>query len=760
MKKTFILSLITAVLQISGNSYAQNYPQLGKDNAKEVMAAMTREEKIALVMGCKLPQGDPAIVSGVAGYTLRLDRLGIPPTALADGPAGLRINNDQPNSKRKFYCTAFPTATALSSTWNVPLVEAVGKAMGNEVLEYNCDVLLAPGMNIQRNPLSGRNFEYYSEDPLLSGKTGAAMVRGIQSNSVGTSVKHFVANNIETNRTTINSVVSQRALREIYLRGFEIAVKESQPWTIMTSYNRLNGFYTSENRDLLATVLRKEWGFKGLIMTDWNGGRDAIAQMKAGNNLLMPGRQSQYSKLSNALNDKTLDSKTLDENVLQILNYIQKTPKFTKYQPSLKPDLTAHAAVAQQAASEAMVLLKNDNQTLPLKKGQTLALFGKTSYDFIAGGTGSGEVHYEHAISVKEGLTANGFKVDEKLGNIYQYFIDTLSEKSVPDKSNQKKYAVVKHAEMQVGTDVIEKESHNSDVAIITIGRISGEGYDRKEEGYFNLTKTEKDLIVNVSNIYHAAKKKVIVVLNVGGVIETASWRNYPDAILNAWQTGQTGGAALADIINGKVNPSGKLPVSYPIAYGDVPSAKYFPGEPNNNPINAIYGEGIYVGYRYYNTYNVPTAYEFGYGLSYTNFEFSDLKLNSTMFNDSIIATVRVKNTGRVAGKEVAQLYLSAPHTEIDKPTEELKAYVKTKLLKPGEGQVLTFTLDKRSLCSFYSGISAWVADKGDYEVRIGNSSKNILQKAVFSLPQRLEVEKLNDALYPNFVVNDLVKKN
>jgi beta-glucosidase len=493
-------------------------------------------------------------------------------------------------------------------------------------------------------------------------------------------------------------------------------------------------------------------------MSDWGGGRDAIAQMKAGNNLMIPWKD-QTKDLIDAINNKTLDIKTLDENVLQILEYIQKTPGFKKYKPSLKPDLTAHATVAHQAATEAMILLKNDNQTLPLKKGQTIALFGKTSYDFIAGGTGSGEVNYEHAISVKEGLTANGFKLDEKLESIYKNFIDSLVEKSGPDDSNKKKYAVVNHAEMQVATDVIEKESHNSDVAIITIGRISGETSDRKEDGYFTLSKTEKDLIVNTSNIYHAAKKKVIVVLNIGGVIETASWRNYPDAILNAWQTGQTGGAALADIINGKVNPSGKLPVSYPVAYADVPSAKYFPGEPKNNPINAFYEEGIYVGYRYYNTFNVPIAYEFGYGLSYTNFEFSDLKLSSTVFNDSIIVTVRVKNTGRMAGKEVAQLYLSAPNTEIDKPTEELKAYAKTKLLKPGESQDLTFALDKRSLCSFYSGISAWVADKGEYEVRVGNSSKNILQKATFKLPQRLEVEKLNDVLYPNFVVSDLKKE-
>jgi beta-glucosidase len=760
MKKTIIIgSLIAVFLQISGNSVAQNIPQLGKNNVKDVLAAMTNEEKIALVLKYNLPKGDPATVYGIAGYTLRLDRLGITPTVLADGPAGLRIEAKPPRATQTFYCTAFPTATALSSMWNASLVEEVGKAMGNEVLEYNCDVLLAPGMNIQRNPLCGRNFEYYSEDPILSGKTSVAMVRGVQSNGVGTSVKHFAANNNETNRSTINSVVSQRALREIYLRGFEIAIKESQPWTIMTAYNRLNGFYTPENRDLLLTVLRKEWGFKGLVMSDWGGGRDAIAQMKAGNNLMIPWKD-QSKDLIVAINNKTLDIKTLDENVLQILEYIQKTPRFKKYQPSLKPDLTAHAAVAHQAATEAMVLLKNDNQTLPLKKGQTIALFGKTSYDFIAGGTGSGEVHYEHAISVKQGLTANGFKVDEKLESIYKNFIDSLVEKSVPDKWNQKKYAVVNHTEMQVATEIIEKESHNSDVAIITIGRISGEGSDRKEDGYFTLSKTEKDLIVNASNIYHAAKKKVIVVLNIGGVIETASWRNYPDAILNAWQTGQTGGAALADIINGKVNPSGKLPVSYPIAYADVPSAKYFPGEPKNNPINAIYGEGIYVGYRYYNTFNVPTAYEFGYGLSYTNFEFSDLKLNSTVFNDSITATVRVKNTGRMAGKEVAQLYLSAPNTEIDKPTEELKAYAKTKLLKPGESQDLTFTLDKRSLCSFYSGISAWVADKGEYEVRVGNSSKNILQKVTFKLPQRLEVEKLNDVLYPNFVVDDLVKKN
>lgn len=762
MRKLLILSIVSAFSVSLCAKVPGLTPQLGKNSAKEIIDAMTQEEKVFLLTGL----GDanwtnPAsgektvIVSGESGRTWAIPRFGITPAVVTDGPAGIRIDPHPKDASHPFYCTAFPTATALASTWNTELVETAGKAMGNEVLEYGSDALLAPAINIQRNPLCGRNFEYYSEDPLIAGKMGAAMIRGLQSNGVGTSLKHFVANNIETNRTSINAVISQRALREIYLRGFEIAVKEGKPWTVMTSYNRLNGYYTSENYDLVTTILRNEWGFKGLVMSDWWGGADAVAQMNAGNGLLMPGCY-QREELLKALKNKTIDEKVIDRNLEYILDFVVKTPRFKGYAYSNNPDLKAHDKIARYAATEGMVLLKNTNNALPFRNVKKIALFGKTSYSFIVGGTGSGEVNYEKSASIKDGFINGGFRIVKSLDDIYTNFIDTLLANP---KAEDKKHAVDFHAELPLSAELIKSQVKSSDVAVITIGRNAGEGWDRKVSD-FSLNETEKNLVKDVCEAYHSAGKKVIVLLNIGGVISTADWRDYPDAILLTWQTGQEGGNALVDILCGNVSPSGKLTMSFPVNYADVPSAKSFPGDPKENPVNAFYEEGIYVGYRYYDTFHVPTAYEFGYGLSYTKFVYSDLKLSSQAFNDTMSVSLTVKNIGKTAGKEVVELYLSAPQTEMEKPQQELRAFAKTKLLKPGEFQKLSFTLDRRSLSSFRSGISTWVADKGTYEVRVGASSKDIRLKASFELPETIFVEKEHNVLYPNMLIKEISSKN
>ncbi|MDR3653092.1 MAG: glycoside hydrolase family 3 C-terminal domain-containing protein [Paludibacter sp.] len=758
MKKTILFSAFLAVFGISSAQNTAHIPQLGKDKIDDVIAAMTLEEKVYLLMGLgennwlNPPTGEKTvIIAGEAGLTWAIPRLGITPSVLTDGPAGLRIESHPEGLNFTRYCTAFPTATALASTWNPEMVETVGKAMGNEVLEYGSDVLLAPAINIHRNPLCGRNFEYYSEDPFVVGKLASAMVRGLQSNGVGTSLKHFVANNIETNRNSINEVISQRALREIYLRGFEMVVKEAQPWTVMSSYNRVNGFYTSENYDLLTTILRDEWKFKGMVMSDWWGGKDAVAQMKAGNDLLMPGC-TQREELLTALKNKIIDIKVIDRNLKRILTFILKTPRFKGYAYSNKPDLKAHALVSHNAATEGMVLLKNDKNTLPFNNVKRVALFGKTSYRFIAGGTGSGEVNYESASTINESFESNGYKVAKPLEAIYKQFIDTITQKAKPEN---RKFVVDFHAELPLSKEQIDSQVKNADIGIITIGRNAGEGSDRSVAD-FSLTDTEKQLIREVSEAFHAANKKVVVVLNIGGVIATSDWRDYPDAILLAWQTGQEGANAIVDILKGKVNPSGKLPMSFPMSYSDVPSAKTFPGEPADNPINAVYNEGIYVGYRYYETFKIPTAYEFGYGLSYTQFEYSNIRLSSKEFNNELTIMVTVKNTGKKEGKETVELYLHAPNTEIEKPVQELKGFAKTKLLKPGESQELSFTLDARSLASFWTNVSSWVAEKGHYEVRIGASSKDIRLTAGFTLPQTMVVEKVHDVLYPNRPVTDL----
>ncbi|MDP4185168.1 MAG: glycoside hydrolase family 3 N-terminal domain-containing protein [Bacteroidota bacterium] len=776
MKEVKILVvLLIAINQLSAQNSTQQ-KLLGKDKIEDIIASMTLEEKVNLLTGVgypielKTPTGDkPVSIAGIAGCTWAIPRLGIKSTILADGPAGLRINSHRENYPQSYYCTAFPTATALASTWNTPLVEKVGKAMGNEVLEYGCSVLLAPAINIHRNPLCGRNFEYYSEDPLIAGKMGAAIVRGLQSNGVGASVKHFAANNEESIRTFGNSVISQRALREIYLRGFEIVIKEAKPWTVMSSYNRLNGFYTSENKDLLTTVLRNEWGFEGIVMSDWGGGADAVAQMNAGNDLLMPGC-TQREDLLKALKNKTLDEKVIDRNLSRILSYILKTQQFKGYEYSNKPDLKAHSIVSYKAAIEGMVLLKNSNSALPFNKVKEVALFGKNSYHFITGGTGSGEVNYEHAVSLKEGLVKAGYRLSKSLENRYLQYIDSatasLTEKGqlqvadfMSEISLAKEKVIDFMPEMALSKEAIELQVKNSDIAIITIGRNAGEGRDRKESD-FSLSDMEKNLIRTVSEAFHAAHKKVVVVLNIGGVIETASWRDYPDAILLSWQTGQEGGNALVSILKGETSPSGKLASSFPLKYPDVPSAKSFHGVPLFNPQDIFYDEGIYVGYRYYDTFKVPTAYEFGYGLSYTTFQYSDITLSNKVFPDSIHVSVTVKNVGKLKGKEVAQLYLKAPNNEIEKPEQELKAFAKTKELKPGESERITFTLDARSLASFWSGISAWVAEKGNYEVRIGASSKDIRLKALFILPNNIVVEQLHQVLYPNKLIKELSCRN
>ena len=594
---------------------------------------------------------------------------------------------------------------------------------------------------------------------LISGKTAVAIVNGIQSNGVGTSIKHFAANNQETNRFSIDEIISERAMREIYLRGFEIAVKESKPWTVMTSYNLINGTYTSARKDLLTDILRDEWGYKGMVMTDWFGGfsgielmgqaGNTIAQLTAGNDLLMPGLNSQKQAIIEAINNGTIAKKVVDTNITRILQLILKSPTFKKVAYSNKPDLEKHAEVTRQAASEGMVLLKNDKGTLPyVDKSKEIAVFGVTSYSFISGGTGSGDVNEAYTVSLLDGLKNANYKIDSELEELYIPFAEKVNKAEAERKAKEGGLLTTsqKLPELHLDTKFLAKKAISSNMAIITLGRNSGEQYDRNIDNDFNLGADEVELINNVTFAFHKAGKKVVVILNISGVVETASWKDKVDAILLAWLPGQEGGNSVADVISGVVNPSGKLTMTFPVNYADVPSVNNWRGVPADDPKVVKYEEGIYVGYRYYNTNNVKTSYEFGYGLSYTHFKYSDIILSSSEFADKVNVSVKVTNTGDVPGKEVVELYLSAPKGEVDKPAEELKAYAKTKVLNPRESETVTLTLNPKDLASFDEAQSTWVADAGEYTVKIGASSLDIRQTASFNLAETIDVEKTHKA--------------
>ncbi|WP_019668850.1 glycoside hydrolase family 3 C-terminal domain-containing protein [Eudoraea adriatica] len=718
-----------------------------EERVTDVLSLMTLEEKIHLLKGSGLASAMGRVepgegIAGAVGTIVPTPRLGLPTIYLSDGPAGLRIEPRRKGEDKTYFCTAFPIGTLLASTWNTELIHQVGNAMGQEALEYGIDVILGPGANIMRHPFCGRNFEYYSEDPLLTGYIGAAMVNGIESNGIGTSVKHFVANNQETNRNFNDVIVSDRAMREIYLKGFEIIVKQSQPWTIMSSYNKVNGTYTSESRDLLTGVLRDDWGFEGLVMSDWFGGNDAAAMVGAGNDLLEPGTRKQWKALLEAHENGNLTIEDIDTSVKRILKLVFESRKMQNYQYGNNPDLTAHAEIARLSASEGMVLLKNEN-TLPIQKSKNVALLGVTSYDFITGGTGSGDVNEAYIVSLEEGLNNAGYEINATASSLFENHREANSKEFVRPEGIKAMFTPYIPPQIIYTSEQLDQIAAETDLAIITIGRNAGEGGDRVEKDDFLLSQQEQDMITRTCLAFHEAGKKVVVVLNIGGVIETNSWKEQPDAILLAWQGGQEGGNAAADVLSGRINPSGKLPMTFPINLDDHASNANFPqdGEPLKitdmlfadevdeedrvkNRDFTIYEEGIYVGYRHFDKANLKVSYPFGFGLSYTNFEFSDMAV--AVENDSIHVQLKVKNTGDKIGKEVIQLYVSKPGTLIDRPIQELKTFVKTQNLEPGESADLALSIPITDLRYWDEDKSDWALEKGSYTIQSGTSSRDI----------------------------------
>ena len=774
MKKQFITGLAAMLTMTTMTAQVK----LKADNIDEVLNAMTLEEKAQLLVGGgndsfvgsgAMLGHQKKLVAGAAGTTVAIPRLGIPATVVADGPAGVHIDAHRDNTQQTFFATGFPIGTCLASSWNTDLVEQVGRAIGNETLEYGIDVILGPGMNLHRNPLCGRNFEYSSEDPVVTGLIGAAVIKGIQSQGVGVSAKHFAVNSQETARTKVDERVSQRALRELYLKGFEMAVRQSKPWTLMSSYNIINGVYAQGNKDLLTTVLRDEWGYKGIVMTDWIGKREQLPteqEVAAGNDLMMPGYPAQAEDIIQAVKAGRLDIKDVDRNVRNMLEYIVKTPRFKGYQFSNKPDLKAHAAITRQSSTEGMVLLKNTG-VLPIRNLKTVALFGVNSYDFLSGGLGSGCVNVPYVVDMVTGLKNIGVTTTPLLTEIYQNYVKFAKAKLKADKNPIMWFldqGQPKLDEIEISDRCVQHEVQEADAAIITIGRQAGEGMDRKIDGEFNLTKMEQDMIFRVSDQFHAQGKPVIVIINSGSVMETASWRDRADAILCAWQPGEEGGNSVADVLTGKANPSGKLTMTWPIAATDHPSTRNFPqdldmytyremqgwdsGIPNESFTN--HEEDIYVGYRYFDTFDKQVAYPFGFGLSYTTFEFSQPKVK--VGSDKVTVTVNVKNTGSVSGKEVAQVYVTAPKGTLEKPVHELKAFAKTRELQPGESQTLTMTIPQRDLASFDEAHSQWLAEAGTYTFRIGSSSRDIKVTATTKVSEY--TEKVNNAMAPQQALN------
>lgn len=624
------LRLSIFVVVLSSLLLSCSAPQLGKDPLASVIKAMTVEEKVQLVVGtCKdwnlVPpaapntnqrpappadywetyQGNTATmkgkVSGAAGVSYAIPRLGIPSIVLADGPVGLRIDS---------VCTAFPSTALLAATRDTLLVKRVGAAIAQEMLYYGVDILLAPGINIMRNPLCGRNYEYMSSEAEIAGNIAAAYVQGVQSQGVGACIKHFAVNNQETYRNGIDVQLDDTLLRNLYLKPFEIVVKHAQPWTVMSAYNKVNGVYAAENKYLLTDILRNEWGFDGFVMTDWWAEEDPIRMQIAGNDMLMPGTQLQIDTLIAAVKDGRLDEKILDCNVENILRIIMRSPSFL--QPNRSSNvridslLHAHAQIARKVAGRGMVLLKNEG-VLPLRERKitSVALLGKGSYDTYVGGTGSGRVTRAYKVNLDEALLTAGFRLDTALMRRYKQHI--AHSRSV---QQQESAWFMPYVSEQSPTQAqIEQLAQTNDMAIVTIQRIAGEGGDRQlVAGDYYLTQDEKIMIERVSKAFRAKEKKVILVLNIGATMEITDLVDKVDAILLAWLPGQEAGNAIVDVLTGVTLPIGKLPMPFYYAYEDVPSATNFPMS-DGNPSKVCYREGRQQPKR--------TLYPVGYGLTY-----------------------------------------------------------------------------------------------------------------------------------------------
>jgi beta-glucosidase len=654
---------------------------------KNLISQMTLEEKASLCSGLNF------------WYLKGIDRLDIPSIMVTDGPHGLRKqagDADQLGLTESVPATCFPTASALAATWNRDLVHQVSVALGEECRQEKVSVILGPGVNIKRSPLCGRNFEYFSEDPYLSGEIAKSHINGVQSQGIGTSMKHYVVNNQEYRRMTIDAIVDERALREIYLAGYEIAVKQAQPWTVMCSYNKINGTYASEHKYLMSDILKEEWGHEGLVVTDWGAMNERVEGLKAGVELEMPGtKDSNDARIVAAVQSGELDEALLDRAVERILTMIFKTEAIRSQDFSY--DAQAHHALARRVAGEGAVLLKNDVQLLPLKEDAKVALIGRFAKHPRYQGAGSSLMN------------------PTQLDNIYTEMVKLVGHENIAyadgytEKGDTADPALIQEA-LQVASD--------ADVVVICAGLTDlyeTEGIDRK---HMKMPPGHDALVEKLA----AAHEKVVIVLSNGSPVEMP-WVNDVQSILEGYLGGQAGAGAIADILYGKINPSGKLAETFPLKLEDNPSHPYFP----SGPATVEYRESIYVGYRYYDTVAHKALFPFGHGLSYTSFEYSDLKLKQAQGADgeAVIVNLKVENTGRVAGQEIVQVYVRDVESTVFRPAKELKGFAKV-ALKPGEETEVTIELDRRAFAFYDVDQRDWIVEAGDFEILVGASSQDI----------------------------------
>ncbi len=668
---------------------------------ESIIQQMTLEEKAALCTGAGPWTTTPIL------------RLGVPELVVSDGPHGVRHPQDVSKIGSPSHpATCFPTASSLACTWDVDLLREMGKALAVEARALGVGVLLGPGNNIKRTPLCGRNFEYFSEDPYLAGELAASLIEGIQSQGVGTSLKHFAANNQEYQRFSINAEVDERTLREIYLAGFEKAVKKGQPWTVMCAYNRLNGPYCSEHHRLLVEILKEEWGFEGLVVSDWGAVHDRVAALKGGLDLEMPGpKASRVQAVIKAVQDGTLDEAVLDESVRRILKVVFKaaeTPKGAAFDPQ------AHHALARKVAAEGMVLLKN-NGILPLQSTLTrIAVIGRAAAEPHYQGGGSSHINPTMVAMPLEELKRQAANAE------------LLYAEGYPADDQFRQDLIVQAASV----------ARQADVALLYIALPSykdSEGYDRAD---LDLTVQQVALIKAVAD----AQPNTVVILNNGSAVVMGDWLPQVAAVLEAWTMGQAGGGAIADVLFGKVNPGGKLAETFPLSLVDTPAYLNYPGE--NGTVR--YGEGLFIGYRYYEAKQVPVQFPFGYGGSYTTFAYSHPTISAASFKDTdgLTVAVDVTNTGPVAGKEVVQVYVHDCKSALVRPPKELKGFAKVEL-QPGETQTVTIPLDFRAFAYYHPGYRQWITEDGDFDILIGASSADIRCQQTVTLHSTLSLPSL-----------------